>query len=149
MARDVKYITLYPFRHMSVYSFATPIWVQSRPIIVNTWPNASDLVIVPSMSETTTWSFASHRNMRAVHAMAPDADNENVIGFGPAFKSSCFCLVVRTRSLQTKVYKRSPTDRKSDGGFSHIASPFHQLLPPKIELSFEKATALPRMFSPR
>ena len=43
MAREVRYMILYPLRQMSVYSFATPRCVQSRPIIVNTWPSASDL----------------------------------------------------------------------------------------------------------
>lgn len=81
---------LYPFRQMSVYSFATPECVQSRPIMVNTWPRASDLVIVPSISETTIWSVASQTNMRAVQVAAPVAEIEKVIELGPFFRLSCF-----------------------------------------------------------
>lgn len=48
----------------------------------------SYFVMVPSMSEMTTWSVWSQTNRRAVHAAAPVADSENVILFAPGFKSS-------------------------------------------------------------
>ena len=72
MAREVRYMIRYPFLAMSWYSLATPRCVQSRPIRVNTWPSASDLVIVPSMSDTTTWCVLSQRKMRAVHVATPE-----------------------------------------------------------------------------
>ena len=50
-------------------------------------------VMVPSMSEMTTWSVCSQTNSRAVHAAAPVADSENVILFAPGFRSSDFCQV--------------------------------------------------------
>ena len=52
---------------MSLYSFATPACVQSRPIMVSTWPSASDLVMVPSMSEMTTGTSYRHRYILAEH----------------------------------------------------------------------------------
>src|ERR1700678_2782112 len=105
MARDVRYMILYPFRTISVYNFATPTCVQSRPIIANTCPRPSDLcsglahsifdkqkiephlVMVPSISETTTRSVESQTNIRAVAATAPVADRENVIVFAPGRRS--------------------------------------------------------------
>jgi hypothetical protein len=56
------------------------------------------LVIVPSMSETTTRSVESHKKMRAVHAMTPVVDNENVIVLAPVFKSRDFCESIIKRS---------------------------------------------------
>lgn len=47
-------------------------------------------VIVPSISEMSTLSVCSQTKMRAVHAMTPEADSENVIVFAPGFKSSVF-----------------------------------------------------------
>ncbi|KAH3682008.1 hypothetical protein WICPIJ_007027 [Wickerhamomyces pijperi] len=52
---------LYPFIWISLNNFATPGCVQSRPNIVRTWPRASDLVIVPSMSEITIGTFCFQR----------------------------------------------------------------------------------------
>lgn len=91
---------LYPFRAISVYSFATPMCVQSRPIIVKTCPRASDFVMVPSMSDTTTESEESQRKIRAVQAITPEAERENVIVLAPFFRLSCFsCSDVRRRVL--------------------------------------------------
>ena len=47
-------------------------------------------VMVPSMSEMTTWSVCSQTNRRAVHAATPVADRENVMLFAPGFRSSDF-----------------------------------------------------------
>jgi len=44
IARDVRYIILYPLLQTSVYSLAMPRCVQSRPIAAKTWPRASDLL---------------------------------------------------------------------------------------------------------
>jgi len=41
---------------------------------------------VPSMSETTTRSVESHTKIRAVHAMTPEVDRENVMVFAPDFR---------------------------------------------------------------
>lgn len=81
---------LYPFRQISVYSLATPRCVQSLPIMVKTCPRASDLVIVPSMSDTTIWSAESQTNSRAVQAATPVAEREKVIVLAPGFKSKDF-----------------------------------------------------------
>lgn len=43
------------------------------------------------MSEITIWSEASQTKIRAVQVTTPDADNENVIEFGPFFNLSSFC----------------------------------------------------------
>lgn len=44
-----------PQKHTHTWnSLAMPACDQSRPTRLNTWPRASDLVIVPSMSEITT-----------------------------------------------------------------------------------------------
>lgn len=48
------------------------------------------LVIVPSISDITTRSVESHTKIRAVAAMAPEADNENVIAFAPGLRLSDF-----------------------------------------------------------
>jgi hypothetical protein len=50
-------------------------------------------VIVPSMSETTTESSYSQTNIRAVHAVAPVNERENVIVFAPGFRSKDFCIL--------------------------------------------------------
>ena len=42
-------------------SDATPDWAQSRPMMGMTWPRTSDLVMVPSMSETTILSVDFHQ----------------------------------------------------------------------------------------
>lgn len=48
------------------------------------------LVIVPSISDTTTKSVDCHTKMRAVHAMTPEADSENVMVLAPDFKFNDF-----------------------------------------------------------
>ena len=92
---------LYPFFEISVYNFATPTCVQSRPIIVNTWPSASDLVMVPSMSETTIKSELSQRKILAVQATAPDAESEKVIVLEPFLRLSCFSWSEARRNVLT------------------------------------------------
>lgn len=47
--------------------------------------------MVPSMSEMSTMSVESQTKIRAVHAITPDVERENVIVFAPAFKLSAFC----------------------------------------------------------
>lgn len=46
------------------------------------------LVIVPSISDMTITSVDSHTNIRAVHAMTPVVESENVIVLAPGFKLS-------------------------------------------------------------
>lgn len=72
-------------------------------------------MIVPSMSETTTWSVDSQRNIRAVHATAPDAEREKVIVFEPALRSNAFykMLMDQTNCLPSGIH--SQADRKSAG----------------------------------
>lgn len=49
------------------------------------------LVIVPSISETTTWSVESQTNMRAAQPGAPVVESENVIVLAPGFRFNDFC----------------------------------------------------------
>jgi hypothetical protein len=55
------------------------------------------LVIVPSMSEMTIESVASHTKIRAVHAAAPDAESEKVMLFEPSFSSSAFYAIISSQ----------------------------------------------------
>lgn len=50
---------------------ATPECSQPFPSIGITWPRISDIVMVPSMSETTILSVSSQRNMWHVHRVVP------------------------------------------------------------------------------
>lgn len=50
-------------------------------------------VMVPSMSEMTTRSVWFHMKMRAVHAIAPVAESENVIELAPGFSSRLFYIM--------------------------------------------------------
>lgn len=52
--------------------------------------------MVPSISETTTLSELSHTKMRAVQAITPDADSENVILFGPLLRLRFFYRIIYT-----------------------------------------------------
>ena len=52
--------------------------------------NDAYFVIVPSISEMTTLSVCSQTKMRAVQAMTPEADNENVIEFAPDLRFNVF-----------------------------------------------------------
>ncbi|KAH3672460.1 hypothetical protein OGATHE_002301 [Ogataea polymorpha] len=52
---------LYPLNWMSANNLATPTCVQSLPSMVRTWPRASDLVIVPSMSDITIGTLCFQR----------------------------------------------------------------------------------------
>lgn len=91
---------LYPLLTISVYSFATPACVQSRPIMFKTWPKASDLqahvsyhihtighevthlVMVPSISEMTIGVLPLHKYMVAVQvALLTLKDMELAPGF--------------------------------------------------------------------
>lgn len=56
------------------------------------------LVIVPSMSEMTTWSVESQTNMRAAHPGTPVVESENVIVFAPGFKFSDFCQAKKNQN---------------------------------------------------
>lgn len=51
---------------------------------------STNLVIVPSISETTTRSVDSQTKIRAVVADSPVADREKVIEFAPGFKFNDF-----------------------------------------------------------
>ena len=51
--------------------------------------------MVPSMSDTTTLSVASQRNILAVQATAPVVSREKVIVFAPDFRLSCFYRELR------------------------------------------------------
>ena len=55
-------------------------------------PQNTHFVIVPSISDTTTKSVESHTKMRAIHAIAPEAEREKVMELAPAFRLSDFWL---------------------------------------------------------
>lgn len=61
------------------------------------------LVIVPSISETTTWSVESQTNMRAAHPGTPVVESENVIVFAPGFRFSDFCKAKKMRTVDGHV----------------------------------------------
>lgn len=50
-------------------------------------------MIVPSISEITTRSVESHTKIRAVHAMAPEVERENVIVLAPGLRFRAFCKI--------------------------------------------------------
>jgi hypothetical protein len=58
--------------------------------IVDNDRESTYFVIVPSISDMTTISFESHTKIRAVQAITPVVDNENVMVFAPGFKLSAF-----------------------------------------------------------
>ena len=59
--------------------------------------------MVPSISETTTLSVLSHTKMRAVQAMAPDAEREKVILFAPDLRFRFFYNL----SVINKLYRHA------------------------------------------
>lgn len=61
------------------------------------------LVIVPSISETTTWSVESQTNMRDAHPGAPVVESENVIVFAPGFRFRDFCQAKKMRPVNDHV----------------------------------------------
>lgn len=68
------------------------------------------------MSEITTKSVESHKKMRAVHAITPVVDNENVILLAPDFKLRDFCqsiMMVITISSQIGHRAKIPIGQKS------------------------------------
>lgn len=63
-------------------------------------------MIVPSISEITTRSFESQTNIRAVAAIAPEADKEKVMAFAPGLRLRDFWTV---KIDQLKVTNESNT----------------------------------------
>ena len=70
---------------MLLYSCATPSWFQSFPTIGARCPSTSDLVMVPSTSDTTTFEFHSHRYACACTSCRPHTrvEKENAMTFFP------------------------------------------------------------------
>jgi len=78
----------YPFLRILVSSLVTPGWDQSRPTMGMRCPITSDLVMVPSMSDTTILACMGHRKMWAWTVCSPWREllTVNVMIFPPGLR---------------------------------------------------------------
>lgn len=76
------------------------------------------------MSEMSTRSVDSHTNIRAVAAIAPEADKEKVIEFRPGLRLRDFYNFARLHwavSIKQSMYWNSQVDRTLSAEFWHIS----------------------------
>ena len=90
MDRALRYMNWYPLASMSVKSLVMPDWDQSLPIAANTWPSTSLFVMVPSMSEMTSFVSHGYRYTYARHCCRPHSEDRQlyVMTFCPSTSGS-------------------------------------------------------------